>query len=179
MSLQNKENLGRRPTVSILFFTYNRLDYTREALPTLIENTRYPFELYIVDNHSTDGTPEWLEEFRLRYPDIIKDINYNTTNEGLPGPTNAFWANVNTDLVGKVDNDTLVPESWLERMVEAHIKVPELAVVGGWHFRPEDFNDKEAVERLVRRNNIAILPDEHIGGCCYLMKRAIQQRFGP
>ena len=177
--MKTDEILGSQPTVAILFFTYNRLEYTRQALSALIENSRYPFELYIVDNHSTDGTPQWLEEFRLKYPCIIKDIKYNTSNEGLPGPTNAFWAKADTDLIGKVDNDTLVPEGWLERLVEAHSKLPELAVVGGWHFRPEDFNAQEAVARLVHRNAIAILPDEHIGGCCYLMKRSIQQQFGP
>ncbi|MGD9288610.1 MAG: glycosyltransferase family A protein [Desulfobacterales bacterium] len=49
---------GRRefPTVSIVMFTYNRIEYTRQALYALMENTYYPFDLYIVDNCSADGT---------------------------------------------------------------------------------------------------------------------------
>lgn len=175
----NNTVLSSQPTVAILFFTYDRLDYTRAALAALIENTSYPFELHIVDNHSTDGTAEWLETFRLENPKIVKDIRFNATNEGLPGPTNAFWERVDAELVGKVDNDTLVPAGWLERLVEAHIQLPELAVVGGWHYRSADFNEHEALPRLVRKNGIAILPDEHVGGCCYLMKRSIQQKLGP
>ena len=171
---------GKRkfPSVAILMFTYDRLEYTREALHTLMKNTRYPFDLYIVDNYSTDGTREWLETARLEYPGRIKDIRYNSTNEGLPGPTNDFWSRVDVDLMGKVDNDTLVPSGWLERLVEAHQKVPKLAVVGGYHFRPEDFDEKAAQDKLYAENDIRILQDTHIGGCAYLMKKSIQQQFG-
>ncbi len=172
-------NLSDRPTVSLVMFTYNRIEYTCEALHTLMKNTHYPFDLYIIDNYSTDGTREWLETVRLEYPDRIKDIRYNSTNEGLPGPTNDFWSRVDSELIGKVDNDTLVPPGWLERLVEAHQKIPKLAVVGGYHFRPEDFDDNSARLRLYAHNGIKILPDVHIGGCCYLMKKPIQKIFGP
>ncbi|MGB5749031.1 MAG: glycosyltransferase, partial [Desulfobacterales bacterium] len=144
-----------------------------------MKNTHYPFDLYIVDNNSNDGTREWLETVRLEYPDRIKDIRYNSTNEGLPGPTNDFWSRADSELIGKVDNDTLVPPGWLERLVEAHQKIPKLAVVGGYHFRPEDFDDKSAHSRLYTHHGIKILPDVHIGGCCYLMKKSIQKIFGP
>lgn len=173
-----KAGRSKFPSVAILMFTFDRIEYTREALGNLIKNTRYPFDLYIVDNHSTDGTREWLEIVRLECPDIIKDIRYNSHNEGLPGPTNDFWSRVDSELIGKVDNDTLVPPGWLERMVEAHQKVPKLAVIGGYHFRPEDFDDQTAKSRLYVHNGIKILPDRHIGGCCYLMKKSIQQKFG-
>jgi len=172
-------NLSDRPTVSLVMFTYNRIEYTRETLHTLMENTHYPFDLYIVDNNSNDGTREWLETVRLEYPDRIKDIRYNSTNEGLPGPTNDFWGRVDSELIGKVDNDTLVPPGWLERLVEAHQKIPKLAVVGGYHFRPEDFDDNSVRSRLYAHHGIKILPDIHIGGCCYLMKKSIQKIFGP
>ncbi len=174
-----QEGQQKFPSVAILMFTYDRLEYTREAMHNLMRNTRYPFDLYIVDNHSTDGTREWLEAVRLEYPDRIKDIRYNSTNEGLPGPTNDFWNRVDVDLVGKVDNDTLVPSGWLERLVEAHQKVPKLAVVGGYHFRPEDFDEEAAQDNLYAENDIQILQDTHIGGCAYLMKKSIQQQFGP
>jgi len=167
-----EEGKRKFPSVAILMFTYNRLEYTQEALHTLMRNTRYPFDLYIIDNHSTDGTREWLEAVRLEYPDRIKDIRYNSTNEGLPGPTNDFWSRVDSELIGKVDNDTLVPTGWLERLVEAHQKISELAVIGGYHFRSEDFDDKSARSKLYEHDGIKILPDAHIGGCCYLMKKS-------
>ena len=174
-----QEGKRKFPSVAILMFTYDRLEYTREALHTLMKNTRYPFDLYIVDNYSTDGTRAWLEATRLEYSDRIKDIRYNSANEGLPGPTNDFWSRVDVDLLGKVDNDTLVPSGWLERLVEAHRKVPKLAVVGGYHFRPEDIDDKSACSKLYEHDGIKVLSDTHIGGCCYLMKKSIQKKFGP
>jgi GT2 family glycosyltransferase/tetratricopeptide (TPR) repeat protein len=173
-------DVGRQifPTVSLVMFTYNRIEYTREALMTLMHNTRYPFDLVIIDNFSTDGTREWLEEVRRRYAHRIKNIIYNSCNEGLPGPTNEFWQGVKADLVGKVDNDTLVPEGWLEKLVEAHTKLPKLAVVGGYHYRPEDFDENAAQSKLYREGGICLLPDTHIGGCCYLMKKSVQEKYG-
>jgi GT2 family glycosyltransferase/Flp pilus assembly protein TadD len=171
---------GRRhfPTVSLAMFTYNRIKYTREALKTLMGNTRYPFDLVIIDNHSTDGTRQWLEEIRWRYADRIKEVIFNPKNEGLPGPTNAFWQSSTADLLGKVDNDTLVPPGWLERLVDAHRKMPDLAVVGGYHFRAEDFDETAAQAKIVQANGVRILFDTHIGGCCYLMKKSVQEKFG-
>ena len=166
------------PTVAIVVFTFNRLKYTEQALNRLMNSTQYPFDLYIIDNNSTDGTIEWLEEFKFAYANRIESICYNKKNMGLPGPTNQFWQSVSTDLIGKVDNDTLVPNGWLERLVEAHNKISNLAVVGGYHFRPEDFDDKAAQAKIYKENGISILTDSHIGGCCYLMKKTVQENFG-
>jgi GT2 family glycosyltransferase len=165
-------------TISLVMFTYNRIEYTKLSLQTLMDNTYYPFDLVIVDNNSTDGTQSWLEEFRKQHPDRIKNIIYNSKNYGLPGPTNSFWQSTAADLLGKVDNDTLVPEGWLERLIEAHIKIPNLAVIGGYHFRPEDFNECAASKNIYTESGISVLTDTHIGGCCYLMKRSIQKKYG-
>jgi len=168
----------RFPSVSLVMFTFDRLLYTKQTLHRLMQSTKYPFQLIIIDNKSSDGTREWLEKIRFLYAHRIVDIKYNNKNEGLPGPTNSFWQSINTDLVGKIDNDTLVPDGWLERLVEAHRKIPRLAIVGGYHFRPEDFDEKNAKSKIIEENGVKILTDRHIGGCCYLMKASVQKQFG-
>ena len=141
------------PIVNILFLTYDRLEYTQKAIARLLKSTNYPFNLYIVDNHSTDGTVNWLREIENEYPNI-REIIYNAENRGLAAPTNDFWKRVDSDLVGKIDNDTLVPDGWLERLVDAHQKSKKLGVVGGWHYRPEDFNEKDAQNKIHSDNRI-------------------------
>jgi glycosyltransferase involved in cell wall biosynthesis len=169
---------GNRPSIDIVYFTFNRIAYTRQTLPALIENAQVPFALTIIDNGSTDGTIEYLGEMRAAYPDTIRDIILNVENKGLAGPTNDFWKGSSAEFVGKVDNDTLVPAGWLRRMLEAHEKSDKLGVIGGYHFNL-GYVDQDALERRsVRENGVGLVPDAFIGGCCYLMRRSVQVRHG-
>ena len=51
-----------RGSVAAVVVTYNRKDYLAELLPSLLESTRPLDRIYVVDNASTDGTPDWLAE---------------------------------------------------------------------------------------------------------------------
>ena len=76
------------PSIHILFFTFNRLYYTQKTLPALLESSdNLSYQIRIVDNGSTDGTVEYLQE--LNHPRIERVI-YNNKNEGLVIPTKKF-----------------------------------------------------------------------------------------
>ena len=48
------------PRASIIVVTFNNLALTRLCVESILANTAYPnYELIIVDNHSTDATPEY------------------------------------------------------------------------------------------------------------------------
>jgi GT2 family glycosyltransferase len=47
--------------VDVLVLTYNALDVTRRFVEKLYANTDV-FDLYVLDNGSTDGTREWLAD---------------------------------------------------------------------------------------------------------------------
>ncbi|MFC2170384.1 glycosyltransferase [Calditrichota bacterium] len=166
------------PAVSLIYFTWNRIEYTQISLPALLENTQYPFELHIVDNGSNDGTPGYLKDMQSLYPEIIKSLTLNETNRGLPQPTNEFWRSVKTDFIGKVDNDTIVPPGWLQKLVEAHEQVPEIGVVAAYHFPLNEVNDAVVKSKVTSKNGISILRDSHVGGCAYLMKKNVQEKTG-
>lgn len=159
--------------VDILYITYNRIQTTMLTLPTLLESTEYPFALTIVDNGSEDGTQEYLKQTvdNQRRSDKITLI-MNHTNQGLSGPTNEFWKKSQAELVGKIDNDILVENAWLERLVNTHITIPNVAVVGGFHFPLEVFNYEKCKHNIHQYNDIKILRQPHIGGN-YLAKRLI------
>ena len=104
--------------IPILFITHNRLDYTKKTLPTLIKNSDGIGEVYIIDNCSQDGTVEYLESISH---DMIKMKIFNDDNKGVGGAMNQFFHEItyreSPKYFAKVDNDTIVPEGWLDELV--------------------------------------------------------------
>lgn len=70
-----------KPVVSIACVTYNQESYIEDALEGfLIQETKFPFEIIIHDDASTDRTAEIIKEYESRYPRIIKPI-YQVENQ--------------------------------------------------------------------------------------------------
>lgn len=51
--------------VFICMLTYNLLEWTKKAIESI--RSWYPYEIFVVDNESTDGTQEWLRENGIRF----------------------------------------------------------------------------------------------------------------
>lgn len=51
------------PKTTLAIVTWNRLEYTKKLLDSLLRLTHIPHEFLIVDNGSTDGTAEFLQAF--------------------------------------------------------------------------------------------------------------------
>ena len=159
--------------VDLLYLAHNRLNNTQITLPKLLHSTNYPYSLRIVDNGSTDGTETYLKTVLDNAPPKIKiTLVVNQNNKVLSKPTNEFWQDSNADLVGKIDNDILVEDGWLEKLVTAHHTVSKLAAIGGFHFPMEIFDYKKCKHNIYEYNDIQILRQPHIGGN-YLAKRHI------
>jgi glycosyltransferase involved in cell wall biosynthesis len=63
------------PVVSISVITYNHAPYIRECLDgILMQQTKFPYELLLHDDASTDGTAEICQEYAEQYPHIILPI---------------------------------------------------------------------------------------------------------
>ncbi|MDJ0765530.1 MAG: glycosyltransferase family 2 protein [Myxococcota bacterium] len=108
----------RRRTSShpyLVMVTYNRLDFTRITLERLLKNTTLPFRLVILDNGSTDGTQDWLKANREGFPFIDK-LFFFEENLGIGRALNngMSYALSQSQRVGRIDNDVLVPPRWLE-----------------------------------------------------------------
>lgn len=69
------------PIVSICCITYNHEKYIKETLKSLVnQKTTFEYEIIVHDDASTDNTRNIIEEFRKKYPDLIKTI-YQDTNQ--------------------------------------------------------------------------------------------------
>ena len=67
--------MQKEPLVSISYITYNQIAFVERAINGfLIQKTEFPFEIYIHDDASTDGTAELLHEYEMKYPDVIRVV---------------------------------------------------------------------------------------------------------
>jgi glycosyltransferase involved in cell wall biosynthesis len=164
------------PRIRLLFLTYNRLHYTRLALPRLLEDATEDFELVVWDNGSTDGTPDYLRGVRDRR---LQELVLRPRNEGQAAAVQHAWSGTGLELCGKVDNDCLVTPGWTRILAAAHRDLPQLGGIGCWHFMPEDFDQRLAAHKLRTFQGHRVLVHPHIGGTGFLTKHADYERFGP
>jgi GT2 family glycosyltransferase len=97
-------------------------------LTSLLANTEYPnYELFVVDNGSSDGTPDDLRALAGRYPHVR--VILNDHNRGFGPANNQALAVAGGDVLVLLNNDTMVPPGWLTRLVQ-HLAEPRLGLIG-------------------------------------------------
>lgn len=78
-------NSQERPRVSVVILAYNHERYIRETLEGAVNQiTNFPFDIHIHDDASHDRTADIIEEYRERYPHLIKPI-YQSENQFSKG----------------------------------------------------------------------------------------------
>ena len=165
---------------SIIILTYNNLEKTKLCLESIRKYTKEEvYEIIVVDNHSTDGTKEWL-----KVQNDIKVI-YNDTNLGFPIGCNQGIeiANHNYDIL-LLNNDTIVTSNWLTNLRKCLYHSNSIGAVGpisncndnlqGCNFIYNDYQDMQSKASL---NNIS---DNNrweekafLIGFCLLIKREV------
>ena len=114
--------------VSVVVVTCNGLPFTKLCLTSLIEQTSYPnYELIVVDNASTDGTPEYLAALARRFSHVR--VLANAENLGFAAANNQALASATGDVLILLNNDTIVPPGWMTRLVR-HLDDPTIGLLG-------------------------------------------------
>jgi GT2 family glycosyltransferase len=113
---------------SLIVVTYNNLALTRLCLESIVRNTDYPnYEIIVVDNNSTDRTPEYLRQLAAQHPHV--QIILNSENRGFSFANNQGLALSTGDRLVLLNNDTVVPPGWLSRLLR-HLEDPAIGLVG-------------------------------------------------
>jgi GT2 family glycosyltransferase/glycosyltransferase involved in cell wall biosynthesis len=116
------------PRASIIIVTYNNLPLTRLCLESLFRNTDYPnYEVIVVDNNSSDGTPSYLSEMNELYDNL--KIMLNKDNLGFAKANNQGIREASGDYIVLLNNDTITPRGWLSRLLR-HLDDPKVGIVG-------------------------------------------------
>jgi GT2 family glycosyltransferase len=113
---------------SIVVVSQNNLVYTRLCLESLLAHTDRPgYEVIVIDNGSDDGTCEYLRGLADRQREVR--IIFNAHNHGFARATNQGLVKAQGQFLILLNNDTIVPRGWLERLL-SHLAAPEIGLVG-------------------------------------------------
>lgn len=109
----------KEPKIAIFTLTYDRREYTEVCFDTLYKTAGMPFDHFIVDNGSTDGTPKYLK--KLKNPNGKVHLILNKKNKGIAIASNQALNAMGKDydIIIKSDNDAYYKsDGWLKVMVD-------------------------------------------------------------
>lgn len=107
--------------VTVIIPNYNGKHFLRPCLESLSKQSCQEFETIVVDNHSTDGSTEYMKEF---YPNI-KVISLDK-NRGFSAAVNAGIRQSDTPYVILLNNDTTVDPRFVEALLQAIRQSPRI-----------------------------------------------------
>lgn len=117
--------------VSLLIATYNRLSLSQKYIPGILNNIgNIDADILIWDNGSTDGTLDWLMDYKYCDPRIT-EVFCADQNIGMEAYNYLAKAS-NSKYILKVDDDITVPSNFVKRLVYAYeaINEPKLLYLG-------------------------------------------------
>lgn len=89
---------------SIIIPVYNSENFISDCLNSILCQTYKNFEIILVDDRSTDKSPEICDKFAENYPDNVKVIHCEN-NGGVAQARNVGLKNATGDYIGFTDND--------------------------------------------------------------------------
>jgi len=157
--------------VSIILPTYNGGKYLRQAIDTCLEQTHKNIELIIVDDSSTDETPEIVQSYR---DERIRYIRHEK-NMRLPGSLNTGFARTVGEYLTWTSDDNLYDEQAIEKML-SFLKTMKCEFVYCDYYLFKD--DKLDNRRVIRLPDNINLEKHNDVGACFLYSRKVREVTG-
>ena len=167
------------PRWSVVIPYYNEAGFLPATVQTLLAQTLRPFDLILVDNASTDGSPQLARGLT----DGVGGIRTRHLTETEPGQVHALEtgiAAVETPFVAICDADTLYPETYLataDRVFRQAGDNVVAALAHGLSAPPTSLAGR--LSRLKRMAVARLLPDQcHAGGYAHTFRTAALKAAG-
>ena len=90
--------------LSVVIANFNNEKYVTECLDSVIEQTYKDLEIVICDDGSTDGSSKIINEYKKRYPKIVKTI-FNSVNRGAARAIHKAVMRAEGEYITTLDSD--------------------------------------------------------------------------
>ena len=162
------------PQVSVVVCAYNAAATLRECLNSLMRVDYPDYEVILIDDGSTDNTPQIAAEFpQIRY--------IRQQNHGLSYARNVGAQHACGEIVAYTDADTVVDEDWLRCLVQA-MRDQQVPAIGGPNITPPSDGWSARCVAASPGNPSHVMFDdryaEHIPGCNMAFQRNVILELG-
>jgi hypothetical protein len=124
--LPRNGSLTMPPTVDVNLITYNCIDTVAAAIDCVLGQSWPAITLTLIDNGSTDGTVERLQDYTSRHPRVR--IKRNRCNTGqVANLQRAFWFGDADYVMPKTADDLIAPD-YVERLMDVLLAHPDCAM---------------------------------------------------
>jgi len=182
--------------VSIIMLTCNNLKYTKLALQSLEASTNNkdtPFEVIIVDNNSTDGTLDYINELQkavvIGRPGAGLEIHIisNDHNAGFPVANNQGATMARGEFLCLVNNDIVFSKGWLGKLLRVINSDPSIAAVGPYTshssgyqqvIQKVPYKDQASLNILAQKAELQDKEVDFLVFFCTLIKKRVWDEIG-
>lgn len=165
-----QDSVCNTPKISIIVPAYNVEKYIEDCLASLVKQTFTDFEVIVINDGSSDLTPEIANVFQ-NCDKRFKLISQK--NMGISGARNTGLDNIRGQYVTFLDSDDWVSENYLEELYSAIINNDcDIAVATIIRKRPKHqkyrvhYTEEKVCESLQEKIDICNIPK-----CCYVWNK--------
>jgi len=171
--------------ISVVLASYNGSKFIKEQLDSILNQTYKAFEIICVDDCSSDDTYKILEEYKNKYPDIIK-VYKNDKNIGSRATFSKAIEYANGEYVALSDQDDWWYPEKLEILYNNIKNNPNIAFVySNAHLVDENLSIIK--ENIIKQNNtlingknfLNIIIDNSVMGCTMLLNSNFAKKCLP
>jgi glycosyltransferase involved in cell wall biosynthesis len=169
--MTNLANFPHKPIVSIVLPTYNGSKYIQEAIDSCLSQTYNAIELIIVDDCSTDATPEILDKIKDSRVKLIR----NKINQRLPRSLNIGFRHSKGTYLTWTSDDNLYESTAIEQMASLLENQPEIGFVyANYHV----IDENGIVISEARLAPPSCLTEYNCVNACFLYRREVYKQVG-
>ncbi len=114
--------------LSVVMAVYNQSETLNAAIKSILEQTYRNFVFIIIDDFSTDETPEILRQWRQQDPRIKVVTNHR--HLGLTKSLNVGWRLAKTIYIARMDADDIAMPSRLKKQRDFLLAHPKIGLLG-------------------------------------------------
>lgn len=145
------------PKISFVLPTFNRIAWVGECIQTLLDQTVEDIEIIVINDNSTDGTKEFLDEWLGQNERVV--LIHNSENQGAGRSRNIGMKCAKSPIIAVCDDDDLYPEDraavtlkWFEEHPESELVNYPYIRVGYFGEQLEHFWGGEFDEKAFKEN---------------------------
>ncbi len=123
---------------SVVVITFNRAGDLPRSVRSLYAQTHRPLEIVLVDDASTDSTPEAMSELAEKAPDgVAVIVRRRETNGGIGPARNTGIEAASGDIIAFTDDDCVAEPTWAAELAKG-FSSDQIGAVGGAIVEPPE-----------------------------------------